>query len=100
VVGRQLRYGPIIGFHPWQRGGKPTRTKINRGKARINHLGRDTRTLYSSDDAIAIPMGQPGRRIIAPALFHEIKRPGRMFAYVSNYPLQQIARIGVGRFDD
>lgn len=56
--------------------------------------------LDAGDDAVAIPMAEPGGRLIAAIVLGKIERPGAMLANVGDDAAQEAACVGVGGFDE
>src|SRR5438477_365408 len=72
---------------------------VNDWDGNIFEGGGDGRIFNARDDAMPVPMREPGRRLIAAIMFGEIKGPRTMFANVGNDAAQQTAGVSVRGLD-
>ena len=99
MLRRQPRDLRIVRFDPRQCRHQPRRAQVHRRQAGLHDRRRDPRRLDARDDPVALPALQPRRRIVAPPLLHQVKRPRLMLPDVVHHALQQPARIGVRGLD-
>ena len=66
----------------------PSSADIDGGEFGIDYSLRNSLAFNASNDAVAIPMLQPRRRIFATAPLHEIDGPGLVLANITNHSLE------------
>ena len=99
MFGGEMADGDVVGLEPWQRGNQAGGADVDDGDGNVFQGGGDVWVFDAGDDAVAIPVREPGGRLIAAIVFGEVKGPWTMFADVGDDAAEETARVGVGGLD-
>ena len=99
MFGGEMADGDVVGFEPWKGWDEASGADVDDWDWNVFEGGGDIWIFDAGDDAVAVPVGEPGGRLIAAVVFGEVKGPGTMFADVGDDAAEETARVGVGGLD-
>ena len=96
VFDDQLADGQVIGLYPRNVGQVACSADIDDRAFYLSHHGRDLVVFDASNDAVALPVGQPGWRSRPSLLFGKKHRPWFVMSDVVGDAAQYAPRVGIG----
>src|SRR5204863_3284849 len=91
--------GAVVDAHPRHPRVVPAAAELDDGHGGRPNLPREGGGPGPDQDAVALPSAQPGRRLGLQRPGFEVDRPGAMLAQPAPDPLQDVAAVGPGSFD-
>jgi hypothetical protein len=99
MIGGEMGDCAVVGLEPRKRWQQARGADVDDGNGERTQGGGDGFVLDAGEDAMAIPMREPGGGLIAAIVFGKVKGPIAMFANVGDDAAQEAARVGVGGLD-
>lgn len=99
VIERQVSDSAVVGFEPRQGGNEARGADVDDGDGDGAECVGDALVFDARDDAVAVPMVEPGGGFVAAIVFGKVEGPGAMFADVGDDAASEAARVSVGGLD-